>query len=354
MSPGQRTFIREISMKKIGFGIIGAGMWGRAHAEVYSTHPMAALAAICDTDLEKARALAAQFGSPPVYGNFERLMEDPAVDAVAVVTPDFAHCTPILAAARTCKDVLVEKPLATTSEDLDRILEAVTRSGVRCMVDFHNRWSPPIVVARQSIAAEELGRLVSAYVRLNDTIHVPTCMLSWAARSSILWFLGSHAVDTLRFLSGDEVERVYAVVRSGVLNARGIEVPDIYQAILEFRSGMIATTENNWIVPDTNPSVNDFKINVLGSKGMISLDLTHNQLIEKYLEKSAFHPDVLVAPCIHGKRPGFAYESIRTFVDCLAQDKPLPVTLKDGIRVSRVILAMFESAAKGEPVTVQY
>jgi hypothetical protein len=94
------------------------------------------------------------------------------------------------------------------------------------------------------------------------------------------------------------------VARSGVLSARGIEAPDVYQAILEFRSGMIATTENNWIVPDTNPSVNDFKINVLGSKGMLSLDLTHSQLIEKYLAKSAVRPDVLVAPCIHGKRPG--------------------------------------------------
>jgi predicted dehydrogenase len=341
-------------MKKIRFGIIGAGLWGRAHAEVYSTHPMAELKAVCDIDLEKARALATRYGNPAVYGDFESLIEDPGVDAVAVVTPDFAHCGPILAAARAGKDVLVEKPLATTSEDLDRIAEAITRSGIRCMVDFHNRWSPPVVVARQSIAADELGRLVSAYVRLNDTIYVPTRMLSWAAQSSILWFLGSHTVDTLRFLSGDEVERVYAVARSGVLNARGIDVPDIYQAILEFRSGMIATTENNWIVPETNPSVNDYKVNILGSRGMISLDLTHSQLIEKFLEKSANHPDVLVAPSIHGKRPGFAYESIRTFVDCVSQDTSFPTTLEDGLRVSRVILAMFESAAKREPVTVQY
>ncbi len=131
-------------------------------------------------------------------------------------------------------------------------------------------------------------------------------------------------------------------------------MPDIYQAVLEFRSGMIATTENNWILPETNPSYNDFKINVLGTRGMISLDLTHSQLIEKFLEKSASHPDVLVGPCIHGKRPGFAYESIRAFVDCIAGHRPLPVTLEDGVRVSRVLLAMLESAAKKEPVTVRY
>jgi predicted dehydrogenase len=341
-------------MKIIRFGIVGAGLWGRAHAEVYSTHPMARLTAVCDTDLERAQTLAAQYGGTAVYADFEALIADPEVDAVAVVTPDFAHCAPILAAARAGKAVLVEKPLATTAEDLDAVKEAVTRSGIRCMVDFHNRWSPPVVVTRQSIEAGELGRLVSAYMRLNDTIYVPTRMLSWAARSSILWFLGSHTVDTLRFLSNDEVERVYTVVRSGVLDARGVQVPDIYQSILEFRSGMIATTENNWIVPDTNPSVNDYKMNILGSRGMINLDLTHSQLIEKFLETSANHPDVFVKPCIHGKYPGFAYESIRSFVECIAQDRPLPVTLEDGIRVSRVILAMMESAEKKEPVTVRY
>ena len=341
-------------MKKIGFGIVGAGLWGRAHAEVYSTHPMAALAAVCDTDEEKARALASQYAAPAVYRDFEQLVADPEVDAVAVVTPDFAHCAPILAAARARKDVLVEKPLATTAEELDTIAEAVTRTRIRCMVDFHNRWSPPIVVARQSIAADELGRLVSAYVRLNDTIFVPTRMLSWAARSSILWFLGSHTVDTLRFLSGDEVERVYAVARSGVLAARGIEAPDIYQAILEFRSGMIATTENNWIVPETNPSVNDFKLNILGSKGMISMDLMHNSLIERYLDGAADRPDILVGPMIHGRHTGFAYESIRSFVDSLVSGKPVLSSLEDGMRVSRVVLAMLQSAEKREPVKVRY
>ncbi len=187
-------------MKQIRFGIVGAGLWGQAHAEVYSTHPMAALTAVCDTDESKARTLGDKYRVAAVYRDFEALAEDPNVDAVAVVTPDFAHCGPILAAARCRKDVLVEKPLATTAGELEQIAQAVTRAGIRCMVDFHNRWSPPIVVARQSIAADELGPLVSAYVRLNDTIFVPTTMLSWAARSSILWFLGSHAVDTLRFL----------------------------------------------------------------------------------------------------------------------------------------------------------
>ena len=344
----------NIPMTKIRFGVVGAGLWGKAHAEVYSTHHLSALTAVCDIDEEKARALAGAYGASSIHTSYENLARDPLVDAIAVVTPDFAHCGPIVAAAKAGKPVIVEKPLAMTLEDLSTIEEAVSRSGIALMVDFHNRWSPPIAVARNDIAAGRLGRLVSAYVRLNDTIDVPTQMLSWARRSSILWFLGSHSVDTLRFLSGDEVERVYTVARSGVLESFGIKVADIYQSILEFRSGLIATTENSWILPNTNPSVNDHKISILGSKGMFNLDLTHNQLMERYLEQTADRPDCLVKPLVHGRHLGFASESIRNCVERLASGAPMLATLEDGIRVTKVILAMMESASRRETISVKY
>ena len=160
-------------------------------------------------------------------------------------------------------------------------------------------------------------------------------MLSWSGRSSILWFLGSHAVDTLRYLFQDEMVRVYSVSRSGVLRAKGLDVPDIYQTILEFGNGPIATMENHWIMPDSSPQLNDFKVNILGSKGMFNMDLTHNQLIERYLANVCDRPDVVDGPLIRGHHVGFVYESIRHFVDCVADGKQPAVTLDDGVRVSR-------------------
>jgi predicted dehydrogenase len=89
----------------------------------------------------------------------------------------------------------------------------VTKAGVKFMVDFHCRWYPPLVVARNDIENGVIGDIVSAYLRHNNTLYVPLKMLSWSARSSILWFLGSHTVDALRFLLRDEVARVYSVSR---------------------------------------------------------------------------------------------------------------------------------------------
>jgi predicted dehydrogenase len=282
------------------------------------------------------------------------MVRDPGVDAVAVVTPDFAHRAPIVAAAEAGKHVISEKPLATTREDAEAIAAAVRAAGITFMVDFHARWSPPFVITRRDIEAGTLGRIVSAYVRLNDTISVPTSMLSWAGKSSILWFLGSHAVDILRYLFHDEVDRVYAVAREGVLRERGIPVPDLYQAILEFKSGITAQIESNWIVPDTNPMVNDFKVNVLGSKGMVNMDLTHHAMIERYFENRHDRPDTIVKPLIRDAHAGFAYHSIRDFTECLAFGRPVQAGLADGLAVTSVILAILESSVSRTPVAVSY
>ena len=77
---------------------------------------------------------------------------------MAIVTPDFAHCEIIEEAARAGKHIIVEKPLATTQEDLGAALgEAVNKAGVKFMVDFHNRWSPPLVVAKNDIEQGKAG-----------------------------------------------------------------------------------------------------------------------------------------------------------------------------------------------------
>jgi predicted dehydrogenase len=338
----------------IRFGVIGVGLWGQVHAEIYSNHPYTTLAAVCDRDSKRAKQVAERYGSERVYTDFRDLAADPDIDAVAVVTPDFAHRDPIVAAAEAGKHIITEKPLATTLEDAEAIAKAVRIAAITFMVDFHSRWNPPLAITKKNIADVKLGSIVSAYFRLNDTISVPTEMLSWAEKSSILWFLGSHTVDSLRFLFEDEVERVYSVSRSSVLKGRGIDVPDLYQSVLEFRSGIVATIENNWIIPNTHPSVNDIKVNILGSKGMINMDLTNNQMIERYLEDSSDHPDCIVKPQVRDKHVGFAYESIRDFVECLFLGKEVQANLEDGLKVTKVVLAIMESASTGLPVTVRY
>ena len=97
------------------------------------------------------------------------------------------------------------------------MVNAIEENGVRVMVDFHNRWSPPFNAAYTAVRAGELGELYSGYFRLNDIKWVATDLLPWAAQSSILWFLGSPqprhpAVDI--WLRGGASLRVSAVPAS--------------------------------------------------------------------------------------------------------------------------------------------
>lgn len=341
-------------MRAVDIAIVGAGVWGETHAAIYQEHPMANPVAICDLNRERAQRIAEKYGIPRVYGDVNDMLSDGGFSAVSIVTPDFLHADVAVACARAGKHMLIEKPLATTAEDVKRITAAAREAGVRVMVDLHNRWSPPFASAKATVEEGALGELRTAYFRLNDIKWVATDMLSWSASSSILWFLGSHSFDTLQWLFDDIVTRVYSVSTRGVLDALGVETVDSYLTTLEFSRGGIAQMENGWITPNANMGLNDIKCNLTGDKGMIAIDTTHHNMIQMFTDTSASVPDVLVRNRVHGRVKGFAYESIRSFVDCLAADAPFVVSLEDAARTTLAILAIMESAKTRMPVEVKY
>lgn len=343
-------------MKSFKIALIGAGVWGKIHALLFTQHPAVDLVAVCDVDPAKARALAVESGLSPDYAfSDHRVMLDTvACDAVSIVTPDTLHRQLAVDCAERKKHILLEKPLATTKEDVYAITEAVRQNKVRIMVDLHNRWSPPVAVVREAIQNGEIGQVSCGYYRLNDIKWVATDMLAWSGDSSILWFLGSHSLDTLRWLFDDEVDTVYALSNSGILSKQGIDTVDVYQTLIRFQKGGIATMENGWITPNGHPCINDIKCNIVGSKGMFSLDLSNSQMIERYTDERCDRPDVLVKHSVHGRLKGFAYESINSFVDKLASDEPFIVSLEDAANTSLAILGILESARTGKVVKVDH
>ncbi len=341
-------------MDKIKMAVVGAGTWGETHVGIFNEHVFAETVAICDSNLEKAKAVAEKFSIKHVYQDYNKMLEDCQMDAVSIVTPDHLHADIAVACANAKKHMLIEKPLATTVDDLRRINEAIDKNGVRAMVDLHNRWNPPFAAAYDSIIQGELGEVYSAYFRLNDIKWVATDLLPWAASSSILWFLGTHSLDTLRWLFNDEVVRVYSVSRKGVLAELGVDTVDEYLTTLEFSRGGVAHMENGWITPNGHPNINDMRCNILGTKGSIGIETSNHNLIQKFTETQTTVPDVLVRNKVHGKVKGFAYESIRAFIDRLIDGREFAGSIKDATNTSLCILAIMESAKTRTPVEVRY
>jgi predicted dehydrogenase len=335
------------------FAIVGAGLFGEMHAKAYSTHPGAELAIVCDTNATRAQEVAERYGVERFCSDWLEIASDKNVHAVSVATPDFAHTEIAVGLAETGKHLLIEKPLATTVEDCEKIVAAAKANGVKLMVDFHNRWSPPFHEAHSFIQQGELGAPRYAYLRLSNTTFVPMTMLAWADQSSVLWFLGSHAIDMACWLIGEWPNRVYSVTRREVLKGMGVDTPDLYASTLEFPSGAVATIENVWLLPESAPHIVDAKCEVVGTKAAIYIDTTSNRTLVIQDAAKVRYVDALGGPVVHGKQLGFAIESIRHFADCVIKDQAPLSPGEDGLEVTRVAKAIEESAVTRMPVDIQ-
>ncbi len=334
----------------IGIGLIGCGSWGSVHARVYHSSPLVRFVAVCDTDLGRAEGFARKYGAESAHTDWAVLLANPHIDAVAIATPDFTHTELVHAALLAGKHVLVEKPLATTARECEKMLKARDAAGVKLMVDFHNRWNLPLLEVRRHVERGELGDVIMMNLRLNDTLFVPTRMLSWADRSSPAHFLGSHLVDLARWISGAEVSRVYSVRRERVLRGLGVDTPDFYQSILELSNGSTAVLETCWILNERAPSVFDFKAEFVGTRGTVYVNTSDHRVIESFTEAAAALPDVLGVVDVYGHLGGFCVAAIEHFIQCLITDTEPMVTGEDGLAAARVVEAIELSATSGRAV----
>jgi predicted dehydrogenase len=336
----------------IGVAVIGAGIMGNAHAGAVLADARARLIGFASVPIDGARALAAKYGAPVATDDYRELLKRSDVDLVVIATPDHLHTEIAIATARAGKAFLVEKPLATSLAEADRIIEAVNKSGVTAMTNFNHRWIPSYSRARDEIVAGTIGIPRMAYARKNDRIYVPTKMLSWAAGTSTAWFLSSHDIDLVCWFFGeDQATEVFATSVRGVLDRRGINTEDAIQAQVRFASGAVATFESCWIYPDTAPSMTDSFIEVVGTEGVIHLDRTSEQLAIAS-QRAHEYPRTAIMPIMHGIQYGALSACTSHMIGCVATGaKPL-VTLQNSRHVTAIVDAIHRSLASGGAVKV--
>jgi len=334
-------------VKTVRTGIIGAGIWGTNHALALTTHPGATVAIVCDRDESRARSLGERFGCE--WTTSLDVVANSDVEAVTIATPDHLHREPALTMLRAGKHVLVEKPLATTVADGRVMVDAAERAGLKLMVDFHARWHPLFMNAKGYVERGELGKPVMAYARLSDTIYVPTEMLTWSGQSGPEWFLFPHTMDIVRWLFGCDPVEVYAKGRRGVLDRKGIDCWDAIQTMIEFEGQAFCTFETSWIVPTSYSNVVDNRLSLYGETG--GLEIKNEPSLWAFTDR--FHtPFSSTSVTRYGKVWGYQYESIRYFIDCVADDVMPEANGRDGLMVTAMIAATLRSLAERRPVAI--
>jgi predicted dehydrogenase len=186
-------------------GLLGAGWVAERHARGLLDHPGAELAAASSWREPSLAALAGRFGIPRTTTDWRELAADPELDAVVIGTPNALHAEQAVAFLEAGKHVLVEKPMAPTLAECDRILAAAAASPAWLMVAHCWRFHPDVLALRARVAAGELGEVVKTR---SYGAHANWGPSGWftdpeLAGGGALLDMGVHAIDTTRFLLGD-------------------------------------------------------------------------------------------------------------------------------------------------------
>ncbi len=336
--------------EEIGAAINACGWVAREHARAYLSNPHTRLVGVTSRTRASAEQLVQELGLDcKIYPDYEALLDDDEVHAVSVTTPNFLHAQNGIDAARAGKHIVMEKPVGINEQELDALGRAVQEAGVTSVVSFVLRWNELVVNLRRLLERGAFGELFMCetdyWHGVGEVIHPDR----WLAKKDLAGsgFLsgGCHAVDMARFLCG-EITRVSAYSHGGV---EGFEYDTTTVASVVFEGGAVGKISSclEIVAPY------HFNIKLMGSEGTAlgnriwSRELTPEQ--SDYFELICELPDS--GDVEHHPFP----EEIDHFVECILAGRDCDPNIADGIRTSRVCLAVDRSAAAGgEPQEPRY
>lgn len=243
---------------------------------------------------------------------------------------------------------MIEKPLATTTKDAEDIIAAATQAGAKIMVAFENRWNPRFAMVRDILQAGDSGDVLNQVMNLNDTLFVPTRMLSWAANSSPAWFLMPHTLDLAMWLSSTYPVSVRATGVKKLLTGMGVDTWDCITATFKMNNGSYVVLNSSWILPETAPAVYDFRCEIQTTKATFHIE-SANEGVTQYGANRLSWPQW--AGQERGDRvSGVSVDMINDFVDFVAGTNSTVPTHSDGLAVTKAIEAVHRSLQTGESV----
>ncbi|HDL5215375.1 TPA: inositol 2-dehydrogenase [Mannheimia haemolytica] len=326
-------------------GIIGAGRIGRVHSESISKYVKGAeIKAISDVKItEELTAWAKSMGIPEVYDDYKKILQDPEIDAVLVCSSTNTHAPISIEAAQAGKHVFCEKPVDADPAKIREVLSAVEKAGVKFQVGFNRRFDHNFKAIKDRVAAGDIGEPHVIRVTSRDPEAPP---IEYVKVSGGMFFdMTIHDFDMIRYLSGSEVEEVFAV-GTVLVNPEIGKAGDIDTAVitLKLKNGAIGVIDNSRKAAYGY----DQRAEVFGSKGAIHItnDTGSTAVFSGENGVVAEKPKYFF---LERYMQSFADE-ISCFVDSVVNDKPTLVNGNDGLQPVLIALAAKKSLEENRPV----
>jgi predicted dehydrogenase len=361
--------------------MIGYAFMGRAHSNAWRQVasffdvPAFERAVIVGRDATAVAEAAEQLGWQESATDWREVIARPDIDIVDICSPGFMHAEVAIAALEAGKHVLVEKPLANTLEEAERMAAAAAASGRVAMVGFNYRRVPALALARELVRSGRLGairQMRASY--LQDWLVDADAPMTWrlskdTAGSGALGDLASHAIDQLLAITGDEIVGVsgqlatFTPQREGRNGMEDVTVDDAAWANLTFASGARASVE---VSRTATGRKNALQIEVYGDKGALRFDLERLDELEfldatEDIATQGFRTILVTEPehpYVHAWWPqghiigwehSFVHE-MRDLLHAVEDGNGVVPDFSDGLAVQRVLDAIERSAAAGGAV----
>jgi predicted dehydrogenase len=323
--------------------VIGVGAMGRNHARVYWEMPDVELVGVADADAAQAEAIARKFNTR-AFSDYREMLNETRPDAVTLSTPTSTHHEVALDVIRCGIHLLIENPIAHSIDESLAIMRAAEERHIKLMVGHIERFNPAVLALKQHIAAGDLGRVLQLDARRQGPYP------SRISDVGVVIDLAVHDVDIMRFVSGQEVERVFAETQFQIHTDK----EDLVAAVLRFSEGAVGTLNINWLTPTKIR-----ELTVLGTNGLFVVNYLTQDLM--FFKNSAITADWDTLHILRGVTEGEMIKYVfprkeplraeqEAFLAIIQNDSPSPVSANDGMIALKLAQMMIEAGKQYQAV----
>lgn len=345
-------YLKDQEMKRIA--LVGCGRISDRHLKVISAIPDLKLVGVCDINKDRVRAVSEEYGVPGHVCALE-MVKDLKPDIVSILTDSGLHPVIGRELAPHVPVLIVEKPMALTLDDADRLIEVCEAHGTKLFVVKQNRFNPPIVALKNAVEGGRFGKMVMGTVRIRwarpqSYYDQDAWRGTWKLDGGVFTNQASHHLDLLQWIMGP-VESVKAYISTRLVN---IEAEDTGVAVLKFKSGALGVVE---ATTATRPKDLEGSISILGEKASVVIGgfsvnkpVTWN-FLEPKPEDSTIHELITNPPNVYGFGHLPYYQHV---LECLDSGKNSMLSGLEGRKSLEIINALYDSAFNGREVRLQY
>lgn len=334
----------------MNFAIVGCGFIAKKHAKAIQKVNGANLVAVCDRIPETMNFYEKEYNAKP-YTDLDEMITKEDIDVVCICTPSGLHAPLSVQVAEAKKHIVLEKPIAMTLEDTDKIIEACQKNNVKLSVVHPNRFRPVVQELRKILDQKLLGKISHANATVNWNRNQGYYdQAPWRGTKEhdggVLMNQAIHNLDLLLWFMG-QPEQVFSMEATRL---RDIEAEDVSTGLIKFESGALGTVETSTTV---YPKNFEESITIFGEKGTVkigganALYFEHIEIegmteekLEKIKEKVALDP---------WGTPGHQ-RIIEDMVKSIKENKKPAVTGEDGRKALELVLSFYESAELNQPI----